>query len=342
MDATVDNTGAEGSRTLGQTLAAERERHGLSRNDVAHRLHMSPFQVEALENGEYERLPKGTFLRGFVRNYAKVVGLEAQPLLSMLAEAKPGDRAPRVIVPSENIRFDPLGERFSGPYVRAAMLALVAVVLAFAAMYWWLFIRPTPPGAVKHNAMQAQPAASSTNAPTPAPRVESPPPAEGASAGTAAPASTPSTPSPSAPSSPGTTAKGTPTPPPAKTPSTATTTTKAPSTPATTTAKAAGTAMATNATAAAGNAASAPTPPAAGEKALHFRFKGESWVEVRDARGKVVFQSLNPAGSDADVHGRPPLAVIVGNAAEVEMTEGDRPFPLEPHTKGEVARFTIQ
>ncbi len=73
MDSVDDNADKAASRTLGQTLAAERERQGLSRSDAAQRLHMSAWQIEALETGDYGKLPKGTFLRGFVRNYAKVL-----------------------------------------------------------------------------------------------------------------------------------------------------------------------------------------------------------------------------------------------------------------------------
>src|SRR5690242_10588039 len=101
---------------LGQVLATERERQGLSRVDIAQRLHMSAWQVEALENGDYSRLPTGTFLRGFVRNYARTLGIDAGRALESLAETVPSGPAPRIVVPTQNIRFDPLGQRFASPY----------------------------------------------------------------------------------------------------------------------------------------------------------------------------------------------------------------------------------
>jgi cytoskeleton protein RodZ len=103
---------------------------------VAQRLHMSAWQVEALEGGDYSRLPKGTFLRGFVRNYAKLLGLPADSVLSLLKEGRPHDPAPGIVVPTQNIRFDPIGERLSSPYVKASVYAIVAVSAAFALMYW--------------------------------------------------------------------------------------------------------------------------------------------------------------------------------------------------------------
>ena len=147
--------------SLGQVLAAERERQGLSRADVAQRLHWSPLQVEAMETGDYERLPKGTFLRGFVRNYARLLGLDAEAVVGMLVQDAPRDPSPGIVVPSQNIRFDPLGTP-TNPYLKAGGLALVAIALALAAIYWWIFIRPTPPA--PHNGT----AAPALTAPAPA------------------------------------------------------------------------------------------------------------------------------------------------------------------------------
>jgi len=293
--------------TAGQLLAAERERQGLSRVEMAQRLHMSPSQVEALETGDYTRLPTGPFLRGFVRNYARALGLDADVLLAQLAQEGPHETAPRIVVPSQNIRFDPLGERLSNPYVKAAGLAFVAIALGFAAMYWWLFIRPKPPAAHKPADMpppSGAPATRPSAATTPAP-IDSAPPAAGASSpapGGVSPASAPSSAAP-----------------------------------------ASAAAKAEPSKAEAPKADTAPKAAAApGEASLQFRFKGDSWVEVRDARDRVLFQRLNAADSEATVTGRPPLRVIVGNAPDVTLRYNGRDFPLEPHTKVAVARFTLE
>ena len=121
VEANADNVP---SRTLGQTFAAERERQGLSRADAAQRLHMSAWQVEALEGGDYARLPKGTFLRGFVRNYAKLLGLQTAGSAPKTYATAKGDQKPGIVVPTQNIRFDPLGDRLQNPYVKAATLAV--------------------------------------------------------------------------------------------------------------------------------------------------------------------------------------------------------------------------
>jgi cytoskeleton protein RodZ len=310
VEAVAETSAPTPARTLGQTLAAERERQGLSRADVAQRLHMSAYQVEAIETGDYTRLPQGTFLRGFVRNYAKVLGIASDPLLELLAEGVSPRQRPGIVVPTESIRFDPTGEGLRNPYVKAAGIAFVVIALAFAAMYWWLFIRPAPPGAA---AQKPAPATMVASAPqvymSPAPTIErSPEPADVEVARQIQPEAAKKAPEAAkkAPEA----AKKPPEPPKA-------------------------------------SAVEAPKPApavvnAAQGSTLKFVFKGQSWVEVRDNKGKLLFSRLNPAGSDAEVSGKPPFNVVVGNAPEVQLYYNDHEFDLEPHTKVAVARFTVE
>lgn len=326
MDSVDDTAGKTASRTLGQTLAAERERQGLSRSDAAQRLHMSAWQVEALESGDYGKLPKGTFLRGFVRNYAKVLGLSADPVLEMLPEDAPRDRKPGIVVPTQNIRFDPIGDRLQNPYVKASALAFVALALGFAAMYWVFFIRPA----------QTAGTAVRKSAEAPAPARAAPRPELTAQAPVAVP-ETPariepakSEPPKSAPlkAEPPKTEAPKPAPPKAEPPKPEPARAEPPRA-----------------------AAAAPAvDPARGEtlrvgtdgKVIRFRFKGSSWVEIRDKKGKVLLSRLNPAGSEAEVAGQPPFNVVIGNAPEVQVFYDDHEFNLEPHTKVAVARFTVE
>ncbi|HWH39086.1 MAG TPA: helix-turn-helix domain-containing protein, partial [Usitatibacter sp.] len=244
----------------GQALAAERERQGLSRVEMAQRLHMSAGQVEALETGEYSRLPKGPFLRGFVRNYARALGLDAEAVLAQLAQEGPHDVAPVIVVPNQNIRFDPLGDRLSSPYVKAAGIAFVAIALGFAALYWWFFIKPEPPATHR-----AEPAASTPAAPSPAPPAS-------AEAGTS-----PAVPAPATPENAGNA--------PADSGAPAAATSAAPT----------GSAAPTTASPAAeGTAAGAAAEK--GGAVLAFHFDAESWVEARGANNRVLMQRTNAAG----------------------------------------------
>ncbi|HUJ00779.1 MAG TPA: helix-turn-helix domain-containing protein [Usitatibacter sp.] len=334
----MEEAGANPTRdetaTLGGALAAERERQGLSRADVAHRLHMSPIQVEAIEVGDYAHLPKGTFLRGFVRNYAKALGIAAEPLLEKLAGTVPAGPTPGIVVPTQNIRFDPLGERLSSPYVKAATLALVAIAVGFAVMYWAMYVRPHPPALALRSAAR--------HAPAPAPR-SAPGETKGAAAEPAAGARS-AQPGPITAS--GADAKPTPAAEVQARIAAAPAKTKEPSAkPVAPSAKAApdgASIAAAKPSAAAPESDEAAAADASPRRRLHFHFAGDSWVEVRDANGKVLFQRLNAAGTEAQVSGHPPLQVVVGNAPEVEMTLDGKPFDLDPHTEVAVARFTLE
>jgi cytoskeleton protein RodZ len=90
--------------------------------------------------------------------------------------------------------------------------------------------------------------------------------------------------------------------------------------------------------------ARAPVTVAATEAGgvIKMRFRGKSWVEVRDARGKVLLSGVNDAGSETEVSGRPPFRVVVGNAPEVRLFFNDRELSLEPHMREAVARVTVE
>ena len=65
----------------GAQLRRAREARGESVHEVAFALKLSPRQVDALERDDFDALPGMAFLRGFMRNYARYVGLDATPLL---------------------------------------------------------------------------------------------------------------------------------------------------------------------------------------------------------------------------------------------------------------------
>jgi cytoskeleton protein RodZ len=69
------------SLRVGALLRAGREAHGLSLEEIAERIKFTVRQVEALEQDDVEHLPQGTFLRGFVRSYARVLGMDENKLL---------------------------------------------------------------------------------------------------------------------------------------------------------------------------------------------------------------------------------------------------------------------
>ena len=116
---------SESSRTVGLLLRVAREKAGVSLGDVASRLRMGIKQVRALEQDDYAALPTGTFLRGFVRNFAKEVGVVPDVALRLLAETNQSAiaiNASAVIMPSQqNISVLAPGGEFSVDPQRQAL-----------------------------------------------------------------------------------------------------------------------------------------------------------------------------------------------------------------------------
>jgi cytoskeleton protein RodZ len=70
---------------VGSELKAAREAQGLAIDDVAQQLKFAPRQIESLEQEHFDRLPGPTIARGMVRNYARLLKLDPEPLLKRMA-----------------------------------------------------------------------------------------------------------------------------------------------------------------------------------------------------------------------------------------------------------------
>ena len=129
-----DPTPATASCELpGRCLREAREARGLTLADAANALKFSPRQIEALEADDYAALQGATFVRGFVRSYARFLKLEADPLLALL------DRG--TSLPTSEVRppedtgaaMPQPGERRLSAWVAAA---IVLVVIAASLIAW--------------------------------------------------------------------------------------------------------------------------------------------------------------------------------------------------------------
>jgi cytoskeleton protein RodZ len=88
--------------------------------------------------------------------------------------------------------------------------------------------------------------------------------------------------------------------------------------------------------------AGAETPAPARETRLRLELSNESWVEVYDSRGERLFYDVAGAGSVQSIAGRPPLRVVLGNAAavSVQVDGQSRDIPAGA-MDGEGARFVV-
>jgi cytoskeleton protein RodZ len=78
-----------------------------------------------------------------------------------------------------------------------------------------------------------------------------------------------------------------------------------------------------------------------GRYRLVVRTEGEAWIEIKDSADRMLVSSLNPAGAERVVRGRPPYALVIGNPANVHVLYDDKPIDLAPHVKAGVARLTV-
>jgi cytoskeletal protein RodZ len=69
------------SITLGEKLRQAREERGISISEVAEQTRISALYIESIEKDDYRNLPGGIFNKGFVKSFAKYVGIDEQEAL---------------------------------------------------------------------------------------------------------------------------------------------------------------------------------------------------------------------------------------------------------------------
>ena len=317
--------------SVGALLREGREKSGLSPGDVANKLRMGLKQVNALENSDYAALPTGTFLRGFVRNYAKAVGLNADEVLALLEKthsAAAAVKASSEVVPNQqNIKVPVPGGELATPKGRALAVGVVILLLLAAGWYWWEYVLPhrkdagrTNVGATQSIALPqpvvAAPPSSAADVPATPPAAVAPGAGDGSTAGISQDVPVTAAMAGAAGGGAQTSAALTAVAPPVST-------------------------VASDTAPVPAKATTAPAA-AAGSATLGFTFSGESWVEVVDAGGKTVLSRRFKAGDAEEVVGRAPFSVVIGNTNSTRMAYNGREFNLEPHTRGAVARVTVK
>ena len=89
-------------------------------------------------------------------------------------------------------------------------------------------------------------------------------------------------------------------------------------------------------------AASVASSALVGESVLQFVAREQSWVQVRNPAGAVVFERVLRPGESAQVPGQPPWAVVIGNASATEVRVRGQVFDTSSATKVNVARFEVK
>jgi cytoskeleton protein RodZ len=120
---------------VGDELRRARDARGLTVADVAQQLKFAQRQIEALEHGRYAELPTGTFARGMVRAYARLLKLDPEPLVQRVAgRVAAPDNAQAVASVRRPIPITDSARRTNLIY--AALSVTILVVVAGVVFEW--------------------------------------------------------------------------------------------------------------------------------------------------------------------------------------------------------------
>ncbi len=308
--------------SLGERLRQAREARGLDPAVVAERLHLKQVLVLALEAEDWERLPARVFVRGYYRNYARLLELPEESLLrefdNLCPEGEECAGAPPVVAQGVHREI-----RSSHGLVRLVTW-LVVISLAAAFLLWWRDrageeppatassppVETTRSGAGEVPGRAPLPQPRSVGGPVQAkkaPRAEKEPQAaKAAVAGPASPAQPETAPQPPVKENP--------------------------------------------AVVPLQSAPVIPAPqagPGHGEKEraerpqVELKFLEDSWVDIRGADGSFKLTGIRKAGERVRLGGRPPYHMILGNARGVRLLVNGEPFDLTARTRRNVARLTL-
>jgi len=148
QESTPQGGSASELASFGEELRREREIRGISLKEISDATKISKRFLEALERNDHPTLPAPVFTRGFVREYARYVGLNAEDMVNRYNYAASHDdrieKPPQIekypVTPVRDISPKPKPKRGIPPaYARINRnaIALVAIALALAAVAWW-------------------------------------------------------------------------------------------------------------------------------------------------------------------------------------------------------------
>ncbi|VVQ12415.1 Cytoskeleton protein RodZ [Pseudomonas fluorescens] len=315
----------------GEILRQARESNGWSLAEVALKLNLTTTSLSNLEAGAFDKLPGHTFARGYIRAYAKLLGMDQAVLVQQFDQSTGTD--------SQGSSVHSLGRIEEPVRVSHTILRIVSLLLLVAVIgggfVWWqdqtsMRTKDLIGLAPEHVEVEG---ADGTTQIHPLDEPEDQAVVEGQTeGGTAlalpqadAPAEAPEQAQATAPVAPA--APTTPAAPAHTTP--ATPVPAAPAVPAPV------------APAPAPAPAPAVAASVAGQGQVKVQFTADCWTQVTDGSGKVLFSGLKRKGDSLAVNGKPPFTVRLGFARGAQVSYNGQPVDVAPFTSGETARLKL-
>lgn len=305
--------------TPGAILKATREKAGIAASDIARQLNLSESKLLALEEDSYDQLASDVFAQGYLRRYAKLLGMDDDFIVQRYNEYKAMLRQSEQEANTEESTTSAVGA--------LPKWVLPAGIFALAVLVLVLIYMSTAGDEAKGPVVNPNPAPQSENQ---RPQIQEDAPVEEA-------VPTQAEPSADRPADDG-----------ARVEESATAVATLPETepepaPLAESGAPDSTAASTDSQLAALEAQPAPADAAAagGEDVLSFAFSDECWVEVSNAQGTIIYADLARAGQTLSLEGEAPFSVMLGNARAVSLTYKGELVPVNPRPGNRTARLTV-
>ncbi|MGY3877305.1 cytoskeleton protein RodZ [Aeromonas enteropelogenes] len=296
----------------GQLLRNAREQLGWTREQVASRIHLRLTLIAAIESDTYDKHTSHTFIRGYLRTYAKLVGIPEETILA--AYDKLG------LTPPDNIDMQSFSRRSrqqaNDSRLKVVTWLVILVLIGLSVAWWWQSTARRSAGdeALAATEMSASTTVAATDS---VPGTESLAPVTDA-ADTAIDAAAPAAVS---------DATGTLAPEAAVLPE------ENPSAAVSTQAESSTSDVAATDESAASEPASAPQ--------LKMSFTADCWLDVKDANGKTLYSGLKKANDELVLEGAEPLKLIIGAPMAVKLEYKGQSFDMSRYNNGRTARFSL-
>ncbi|HBC3506253.1 cytoskeleton protein RodZ [Vibrio parahaemolyticus] len=298
----------------GTLLKNKRESLGMTQKQVADRLRLRVSVIEDIENNRFESQQVATFTRGYLRSYAKFVGLDEKVVLVALeqtADVKPKEQEIEMQSFSRKTKHEKHNSR-----IMLLTWVIAIVIIGISAAWWWQNQQENSLAQVvaEANVETSQPSAdeiADIDLMTEEELIASTPAELAASNNTASESSINAAQTDEVVS--------------AETEESTTETTQEP--------------VAVIEAAEEVQEASPVVPE--GMTLLTMKFKADCWIQVKDTNGKTLVSGTQKPGQDVELTGKAPFKVILGAPEGVTMTFASEPVDLSGYTSGKVARFTL-
>jgi cytoskeleton protein RodZ len=321
----------------GETLRQARESNGWSLAEVALKLNLTVNSLSNLEAGAFDKLPGHTFARGYIRAYAKLLGMDQTVLVQQFDQSTGTD--------SQGSSVHSLGRIEEPVRVSHTILRIVSLLLLIAVIgggfVWWqdqTSLRTKDLISLSPEHVEVEGADGTTQI-HPLDEPEDQAVAEGQAEGTTALALPQAETSAEAPAEAEAPAPAAPAPTPvapthSTAPVVATPVAPAPTAPVVSTPPASASVTPTI-------PAPAAAAPVAGQGQVQLQFTSDCWTQVTDGTGKVLLSGLKRKGENVSVSGKPPFSVRLGFARGAQVSYNGQVVDVAPFTSGETARLKL-